>query len=84
MESSAQALALRSLLALEVIGSIPICVARRAIVAMAVSKTAASIAVVLSAVKEHGLSHVATCHETSRERDDQAFTPVSAKEDRAT
>jgi hypothetical protein len=51
MKASAQALALRSLLALEVIGSIPICVARRAGVAMAVSKTAGSIAVVLSAVK---------------------------------
>jgi hypothetical protein len=51
MKSSAQALALRSLLALEAIGVIPICVARRAVAAMAVSKTVGSITVVLSAVK---------------------------------
>jgi hypothetical protein len=51
MKSSTQVLALRSLLALEAIGAIPICVARRVVAAMAVSKTVGSITVVLSVVK---------------------------------
>ena len=49
---------MRSLLALEVIGAIPVCVARRALAAMAVPKTAESIAVALSAAKFYW---VATC-----------------------
>jgi hypothetical protein len=57
---------LRSLLAaLEVIGAIPVCVARRALAAMAVAKTAESITVALSAAKFHW---VATCGDLSRRR----------------
>ena len=66
---------MRSLLALEVIGAIPVCVARRALAAMAVPKTAESIIVALSAAKFHW---VATRPVT------KAFTLVSAKKDRAT